>query len=115
MAHDGDGRTVDVNTDEGTAGISRRRVLKGAGAVLAALGAASLGGARAAHADEGEEGDGERRGGSTPRLVLVHGAWADGTGWQEIIPLLEDASHVAFISRPREVVRFIKRAARAVS
>jgi hypothetical protein len=26
-----------------------------------------------------------------------------------------DASHVAFISRPREVVRFIRRAARAVS
>lgn len=70
-------------------GISRRSMLKGAGAVLAALGAASLGGAGAVHADDGEGGDGERRGGSTPRLVLVHGAWADGTGWQEIIPLLE--------------------------
>lgn len=83
--------------------ISRRSMLKGAGAVLAALGAASLGGAGAVHADDGEEGDGERRGRSKPRLVLVHGAWADGTGWQEII------------SRPREVVRFIKLAARAVS
>jgi alpha-beta hydrolase superfamily lysophospholipase len=28
-----------------------------------------------------------------PRLVLVHGAWADGTGWQHIIPLLEDAGY----------------------
>ena len=27
---------------------------------------------------------------SKPRIVLVHGAWADGTGWQHIIPLLED-------------------------
>jgi pimeloyl-ACP methyl ester carboxylesterase len=69
--------------------ISRRSVLKGAGTLLATLGAASLSGARAVHADDGEQGDGERRGGSKPRLVLVHGAWADGTGWQEIIPLLE--------------------------
>jgi pimeloyl-ACP methyl ester carboxylesterase len=70
-------------------GISRRSVLKGAGTLLATLGAASLSGARAVHADDGEQGDWERRGGSKPRLVLVHGAWADGTGWQEIIPLLE--------------------------
>jgi len=25
-----------------------------------------------------------------PTIVLVHGAWADGTGWQHVIPLLED-------------------------
>ena len=24
-----------------------------------------------------------------PTIVLVHGAWADGTGWQHVIPLLE--------------------------
>ena len=26
---------------------------------------------------------------SNTTIVLVHGAWADGTGWQEIIPLLQ--------------------------
>ena len=26
-------------------------------------------------------------------IVLVHGAWADGTGWQEIIPLLQKESY----------------------
>ncbi|CAN5798724.1 alpha/beta hydrolase [soil metagenome] len=25
-----------------------------------------------------------------PTIILVHGAWADGTGWQHVIPLLED-------------------------
>lgn len=25
-----------------------------------------------------------------PTIVLVHGAWADGTGWQAVIPLLEE-------------------------
>jgi pimeloyl-ACP methyl ester carboxylesterase len=24
-----------------------------------------------------------------PTIVLVHGAWADGTSWQHVIPLLE--------------------------
>lgn len=78
-------------------GISRRHMLKGAGAVLAALGAAGaagLGVASAVHADEGEHGNEGRRGsGGKPRLVLVHGAWADGTGWQKIIPLLEEQGY----------------------
>lgn len=71
------------------ADISRRQVLRGAGAMLVALGAASLSGAAVAHADDGEDSTAKRRGGPRPRIVLVHGAWADGTGWQEIIPLLE--------------------------
>lgn len=28
-----------------------------------------------------------------PTIVLVHGAWADGTGWQKVIPLLERAGY----------------------
>ena len=28
-----------------------------------------------------------------PRVVLVHGAFADGTGWQHVIPLLEDRGY----------------------
>ncbi len=26
-------------------------------------------------------------------IVLVHGAWADGSGWRKVIPLLRDKSH----------------------
>lgn len=36
--------------------------------------------------------DGQEQGGrpkSRPTIVLVHGAWADGTGWQEVIKRLE--------------------------
>jgi pimeloyl-ACP methyl ester carboxylesterase len=34
-------------------------------------------------------------------IVLVHGAWADGTGWQHIIPLLEkDGYHVIAVQNP---------------
>lgn len=28
-----------------------------------------------------------------PRIVLVHGAFADGSGWRKLIPLLEDAGY----------------------
>lgn len=59
-------------------------------AALGAAGAAGLGRATSAYADDGERGDGRGRGGANkPRIVLVHGAWADGTGWQELIPPLE--------------------------
>jgi pimeloyl-ACP methyl ester carboxylesterase len=33
-------------------------------------------------------GDGDR-----PTIVLVHGAWADGSGWQGVIPLLQRAGY----------------------
>jgi pimeloyl-ACP methyl ester carboxylesterase len=26
-------------------------------------------------------------------IVLVHGAWADGSSWNKVIPLLENAGH----------------------
>ncbi len=28
---------------------------------------------------------------SAPTIVLVHGAWADGSSWQRVIPILLDA------------------------
>lgn len=31
--------------------------------------------------------------GDKPTIVLVHGAWADGTGWQSIIPRLQRAGY----------------------
>ena len=30
---------------------------------------------------------------SKPLIILVHGAWADGTGWQHVIPDLLDAGY----------------------
>lgn len=44
--------------------------------------------AAAADAAHGEHGTKTR-----PTIVLVHGAWADGTGWQEVIPLLEEKGY----------------------
>ena len=26
-----------------------------------------------------------------PNIVLVHGAWADGSSWSKVIPLLQEA------------------------
>ncbi len=76
-----------------TAQLSRRRMLKGSGAALAALGligTTGFGKSPSVYASEQEQVMSERHGSNKPRIVLVHGAWADGTGWQHIIPLLED-------------------------
>lgn len=36
-------------------------------------------------------------------IVLVHGAWGDGSGWSKVIPLLEDAGHtVIAVQNPLE-------------
>jgi pimeloyl-ACP methyl ester carboxylesterase len=67
---------------------SRRSMLTRSGAALAALGVigtTGLGNSGIVQAYELSE----RHGSAKPRIVLVHGAWADGTGWQHIIPLLE--------------------------
>ncbi len=38
---------------------------------------------------------------SKPSIVLVHGAWADGTSWQHVIPLLEqDGYTVTAVQNP---------------
>ena len=34
-----------------------------------------------------------RSGAGKPTIVLVHGAWADATGWQEVIPLLQQGGY----------------------
>jgi pimeloyl-ACP methyl ester carboxylesterase len=71
-------------------------VLKGSGAALAALGllgTTGFGTTRVAQADEAAPDTVEGREAARPRVVLVHGAWADGTGWQHIIPLLEEEGY----------------------
>lgn len=35
----------------------------------------------------------EQNSGNKPSIVLVHGAWADGTSWQGVIPKLEEAGY----------------------
>lgn len=38
---------------------------------------------------------------NTPSIVLIHGAWADGTTWQHVIPMLLDAGyHVTAVNIP---------------
>jgi pimeloyl-ACP methyl ester carboxylesterase len=76
--------------------LSRRNMLKGSGAIAAALGLAGtvgFGKAQSVSASEQERTMSERHENNKPRIVLVHGAWADGTGWQHIIPLLEDEGY----------------------
>lgn len=48
-----------------------------------------------------DSGQGRPRGTAKPTIVLVHGAFADGTGWQRVIPLLErDGFEVVAVQNP---------------
>jgi pimeloyl-ACP methyl ester carboxylesterase len=76
--------------------LSRRRMLKGSGAALAALGligTAGLGNPQAVHAREIEQGMSERHESAKPNIVLVHGAWADGSSWSRVIRRLQEAGY----------------------
>jgi pimeloyl-ACP methyl ester carboxylesterase len=78
--------------------LSRRRMLKRSGAALAALGLLATTGLdkpKTVHANEKENVMSENHEcNDTPRIVLVHGAFADGTGWQHVIPPLEERGYV---------------------
>ena len=64
-----------------------------------------------------------------PNIVLVHGAWADGSGARRIPPDAQrqfaarmgattvevSTNHVAMVSHPDEVLQLIKTAAEAVA
>nr|WP_315383618.1 alpha/beta hydrolase [uncultured Sphingomonas sp.] len=40
---------------------------------------------------------------SSPTILLVHGAWADGSSWQRVIPILLDAGHkVVAVQNPTQ-------------
>lgn len=77
--------------ESGARGLSRRRLLSGAGAALAALGAmtATDRAARAA-AVESRGAVSEHSETKRPTIVLFHGAWADGSGWGKVIDALQD-------------------------
>jgi hypothetical protein len=58
-----------------------------------------------------------------PNIVLVHGAWADGSSWSAVIQHLQAdgattvevaTNHVAMVSHPDEVLQLIRTAAEAV-
>jgi pimeloyl-ACP methyl ester carboxylesterase len=77
--------------------LSRRTMLKGSSAMLAALGlvgTTGFGNPGTVQASEQVNSVARHHGPAKPRIVLVHGAWADGTGWQHIIPLLEDDGYI---------------------
>jgi pimeloyl-ACP methyl ester carboxylesterase len=47
-------------------------------------------------------------------IVLVHGAWADGSGWKGVYDNkveVPGASHAVYVSRPKEVAALIEQAA----
>ncbi len=77
-----------------TTRLSRRRMLKGSGAALAALGligTTGFGKPVSVYANQKEHVMSDNHDTKDkPRIVLVHGAFADGTGWQHVIPPLEE-------------------------
>ena len=75
-----------------TARLSRRRMLQGSGAALAALGllgSTGFGNPGSVQANEKDDAMSERHGLAKPNIVLVHGAWADGSSWSAVIERLQ--------------------------
>jgi pimeloyl-ACP methyl ester carboxylesterase len=87
-----------------TGRLSRRRMLQGSGAALAALGlngTVGFGMPRDRQAKEQEHGMSENNTSGKPTIVLVHGAFADSSGWNEIIgTLLTQGYPVVAASNP---------------
>jgi len=78
--------------------LSRRQVLKTSATMAAAFafsGIASTTSADSAAASEASPRStvARRTSASKPTIVLVHGAWADGSGWGKIIRMLEDGGY----------------------
>lgn len=75
---------------------ARRRFLRGAGAALAAAGLGAttgFGKPAAALANERTFAMTANSTKTRPVIVLVHGAWADGSGWGEVISKLQDDNY----------------------
>jgi pimeloyl-ACP methyl ester carboxylesterase len=81
--------------------LSRRQVLKASGAALAALGLASAlaavertptARAAAPRATQQRRSDMP----ATPNIVLVHGAWADGSSWSRVIAMLQEDGYPVY-------------------
>jgi hypothetical protein len=73
--------------------ISRRRMLKGSGVALAALGligTTSFGKSPSVQANERGHDMSGNTAVTKPIIVLVHGAWADGSSWSNVISSLQE-------------------------
>ena len=96
--------TINDERTEASARLSRRAMLKSSGAALAALsviGSTGFSHLTSVFASEKEHVMTDRHGSAKPSIVLVHGAFADGTGWQHVIPLLEeDGYFVTAVQNP---------------
>jgi len=77
--------------------LSRRRMLKGSSAALAALGLLATTGSgkpNTVHANQKENVMSENHeSNDKPRIVLIHGAWADGSSWSGVIQRLQKADY----------------------
>jgi pimeloyl-ACP methyl ester carboxylesterase len=76
--------------------LSRRRVLQGWGAALRVLGLLGITGFDtpvSVQAHEKEDAMSERHESGRPNIVLVHGAWADGSSWSAVIERLQKAGY----------------------
>jgi pimeloyl-ACP methyl ester carboxylesterase len=73
--------------------LSRRRMLKGSGAALAALGLIGTTGfdnSPSVQANERGHNMSENTAATKPIIILVHGAWADGSSWSNVISRLQE-------------------------
>lgn len=92
-----------------TGRLSRRRMLQGSGATLAVLGLAGTAGfvdLGDIQAKEEEQTMSEEKDSGKPTIVLVHGAFADSSGWGDIIStLLTQGYPVVAASNPLRSVK----------
>lgn len=75
--------------------LSRRRLLKGSGAALAVLsllGTTSLSTPNLAQAQAAKRTTADTMS-KKPAIVLIHGAWADASGWSKVIKRLQDDNY----------------------
>jgi pimeloyl-ACP methyl ester carboxylesterase len=77
--------------------LSRRRMLKESSAALAALGllaTSGFGKPNTVHANQKEKVMSDNHeSNDKPRIVLIHGAWADGSSWSRVIQRLQKADY----------------------
>jgi pimeloyl-ACP methyl ester carboxylesterase len=99
MTTNDDGRNESqarVTIRRNTIQLSRRHMLQSSGAALAALGlvgTTGFSGPGAAQAGAAGQFAVQHHAPAKPNIVLVHGAWADGSSWSGVIKRLQEAGY----------------------